>query len=166
MEQAGSHPLRILLACRGSEIRAEACELLQDFTWPQDTAARLITIVESPLAGHLPVWLEEQLRQQETDALGLGYFEHQEEQCRRAREEAIRGYDHLPAMFRQTEPLVSVGHASEEIVKAIESEHIELVIVGARGIGRVKRMLLGSTSEYLLAHAPCSVLIARHHEKP
>jgi nucleotide-binding universal stress UspA family protein len=165
-EQAGSHPLRVLLASSCSEINTQACELLKHFKWPPDTVARLVTVVESPFAGHIPDWLEEELRNQEIDALGLGYFEHQEEECRRAREEAIRGYDQLPAMFQRTEPIVSVGHPSEEIVKTITSEQIDLVIVGARSFGRVKRLLLGSTAEYLLAHAPCSVLVARHHEKP
>ena len=165
-EEARSHPLRVLLASDGSGSSENACELLQHFSWPLDTAARVLTVVESPVVGHIPAWLEEQLLQHETGALGLGYFEHQKEQYGRAREDVMRGYDQLPPMFRETEPLVTVGHACEEIVKAIGSEHIDLVIVGARGLGRVKRLLLGSTSEYLLAHAKCSVLIARQHEKP
>ena len=38
---------------------------------------------------------------------------------------------------------------------------IDLVVIGSRGAGPVKRMLLGSTSEQVLREAPCSVLVVR-----
>jgi len=37
----------------------------------------------------------------------------------------------------------------------------DLVVVGARGLGPLKRVLLGSVSENVLAHATCPVLIVR-----
>jgi nucleotide-binding universal stress UspA family protein len=69
-------------------------------------------------------------------------------------------------MFQSQPPLVIVGHAREQILKTIEAERADLVVVGARGLGAVGRALLGSTSEHLLLHSPCSVLIVRQHENP
>ena len=37
----------------------------------------------------------------------------------------------------------------------------DLVVLGARGLGGIRRLLLGSVSEAVLTHATCSVLIVR-----
>jgi hypothetical protein len=39
------------------------------------------------------------------------------------------------------------------------------LVVGARGLGGVAKMLLGSVSEYCVRHASCPVLDTRAHEK-
>jgi nucleotide-binding universal stress UspA family protein len=41
------------------------------------------------------------------------------------------------------------------------AENAQLVVVGSRGRGGVRGMLLGSTSQALIQHAPCPVLVAR-----
>jgi nucleotide-binding universal stress UspA family protein len=48
------------------------------------------------------------------------------------------------------------GLADEEL--ASFSDEVDLLIVGSRGYGPVKRLVLGSTSEYLQRHARCSLL--------
>ena len=72
----------------------------------------------------------------------------------------------LPEIFHNQEPLVAEGHPSEEILKAVEATGCDLIAVGARGLGFVSRLILGSTSEKLLARAPCSLLIVREHRQP
>jgi nucleotide-binding universal stress UspA family protein len=56
---------------------------------------------------------------------------------------------------------VTVGRPHEEIVKAASQPDVGLVVVGARGLGAITRMLLGSTSEYVLHEAGCPVLIVK-----
>ncbi len=41
----------------------------------------------------------------------------------------------------------------------------EIILVGSRGLTGVQEMLLGSVSNYVTHHAPCSVLIVREEEK-
>lgn len=57
--------------------------------------------------------------------------------------------------------LVSEGMPASEVVKAIERYHVDLVVLGTRGLSGVTRFLLGSVSEQVLLHAPCSVLVVR-----
>ncbi|CAG8497006.1 36242_t:CDS:2 [Racocetra persica] len=54
-----------------------------------------------------------------------------------------------------------------QLVKLSEHAHVDLVIVGTRGLGLLKRGLLGSVSEYIVRHAECSVLVVKQKpEKP
>ena len=46
------------------------------------------------------------------------------------------------------------------ILDTIAEEEPELVAMGTRGIGGLRRMLLGSTASAVVHHAPCSVLVA------
>lgn len=53
------------------------------------------------------------------------------------------------------------GHARDELVAACERRTPALLVVGSRGLGGFKELLLGSTSRWTANHAPCPVLIAR-----
>jgi len=53
------------------------------------------------------------------------------------------------------------GHAAEGIVKCAESEGINLIVVGQHGHSRIARFLLGSTSDRVSEHSPCSVMIVK-----
>ncbi len=49
------------------------------------------------------------------------------------------------------------GLTGEEL--ADFGDHLDLLVVGSRGYGPVKRLVLGSTSDYLERHAHCSLLV-------
>lgn len=56
---------------------------------------------------------------------------------------------------------MAMGRPEYAIVEAAERDGVDLVVVGSRGLSGVARVLLGSVSEYVAIHAPCSVLVAR-----
>ncbi len=57
------------------------------------------------------------------------------------------------------------GRAQEGIHSFLEDgdsgDSYDLVVVGTHGRTGIKRLLLGSVAEYVVRHAPCSVLVAR-----
>jgi len=57
--------------------------------------------------------------------------------------------------------LVQEGDAGETICDIARSLHCDLVVIGATGRSAIERILLGSTSDYIATHAPCSVLVIR-----
>ncbi|MGH9923050.1 MAG: universal stress protein [Nitrososphaerales archaeon] len=47
------------------------------------------------------------------------------------------------------------------IVKFAEDEDIDLIVIGTRGRSKFTKMLLGSVTSGVTAHAPCPVLVVR-----
>ena len=60
--------------------------------------------------------------------------------------------------------LLVEGDPADEIVKAARAENSDLIVVGHRGLSTVRAFLLGSVSDRVVNHAPCSVLVARADE--
>lgn len=58
---------------------------------------------------------------------------------------------------RDVTPEVAVGTAWEEL--AARSADLDLLVVGARGCGPLRRLVLGSTSTRLARHAACPLLV-------
>ncbi len=56
---------------------------------------------------------------------------------------------------------VQMDHVIDTIVKHVEANHADLLVIGSRDLTKSERLHLGSVSESLLRHAPCSVLIVR-----
>lgn len=50
------------------------------------------------------------------------------------------------------------GNVAEEIVKYAKVKEIDLIIIGSRGLGAVKGMLMGSVSSRVVQQADCHVL--------
>ncbi|MEK7236802.1 MAG: universal stress protein [Nitrospirota bacterium] len=52
-----------------------------------------------------------------------------------------------------------IGSPAEVIVSTAEEQKVDLIVMGARGLGPIKERLLGSVSHRILTLAPCATLI-------
>jgi nucleotide-binding universal stress UspA family protein len=59
------------------------------------------------------------------------------------------------------ERVLAVGRPADEILAEANDPDVDLVVVGARGLGAVKRLVLGSVSERVLRDAECAVLVVK-----
>ncbi len=57
--------------------------------------------------------------------------------------------------------LVRFGRSFHEIAGAARSRKVDLIIISTHGYTGLKHALLGSTTERVVRHAPCPVLVVR-----
>lgn len=65
----------------------------------------------------------------------------------------------LPLNAGPVSKIIEVGKPIDVILSMVEREHIDLIVVGARGVGALRELMLGSVSHRVVTHAACSVLI-------
>ncbi|WP_019503510.1 universal stress protein [Pleurocapsa sp. PCC 7319] len=78
------------------------------------------------------------------------------------------GIDFLQQLTQQateegvaTEYTQLTGNPGRTICELADTWEADLILVGSRGLKGIKEMFLGSVSNYVTHHAPCSVLIVR-----
>ncbi|KAK6139738.1 hypothetical protein DH2020_026498 [Rehmannia glutinosa] len=53
------------------------------------------------------------------------------------------------------------GDPKEMICDVAEQMHVDLIVMGSRGLGKIKRAFIGSVSDYVIHHAKCPVLVVK-----
>jgi nucleotide-binding universal stress UspA family protein len=66
------------------------------------------------------------------------------------------------ASVRVRPEVISAPSAAGALHRLAERERADLIVVGSTHLGRVGRVLIGSTAERLLSGAPCAVAVAPH----
>ena len=59
----------------------------------------------------------------------------------------------------EAQPMIEVGDPGPTICAVAERDHSDVIVMGTHGHGWLQRVLLGSVSKHVLAHAPCPVLV-------
>jgi nucleotide-binding universal stress UspA family protein len=142
--------MRVVVATDGSPAAQTAVDLVASLEWPPGSVIRVVTvldidrIVPSP-AGDLP--------------LAIGSFEEQAQEYVDSVTRAAASVVAAPGL--QTERASPLGRASTAIVDEAATLGADLIVVGSRGRGPWKTMLLGSDSAEVVDRARCPVLVAR-----
>ena len=68
-----------------------------------------------------------------------------------------------PRLLEKT--LVLTGKPFVEITDAARSLKADLIVISTHGYTGLKHAVMGSTSERVVRHAPCPVLVVRQHER-
>jgi nucleotide-binding universal stress UspA family protein len=150
-----ARPLKnVLIAVDGSTDARAAVEYFAALPLPAGLRVRLVGVVE-PLRypSSAPGFVGATLRAAMQDL---------ENESRQRLEAAIAP---LAAMLRSRVRVVDTttptGPPPATIVHEAEVNDSDLIVVGARGLGALERVALGSVSESVLRHAPCPVLVVR-----
>jgi nucleotide-binding universal stress UspA family protein len=59
------------------------------------------------------------------------------------------------------EQLMEVGSAGPELCRLAAHRGADIIVVGSRGRGAIRRALLGSVSAHVVNNAPCPVIVVR-----
>ena len=147
--------MKILLATDGSPCSDAAVEEVARRQWLPDSQIRVVSVVEPPA----PLVAEPYM-------LSVGFYE---EAQRVAREQAVEALERAAAKIGagagDTKVSVSteilLGSPKRVIVEEADEWDADLIVVGSHGYKSWERMLLGSVSQTVAAHAACSVEIVR-----
>lgn len=69
----------------------------------------------------------------------------------------------LPFHTGPTSKRLEVGNPADAILSVAEQERADLIVLGARGLGPVQEVLLGSVSHRVITQAPCPTLVVNKH---
>jgi nucleotide-binding universal stress UspA family protein len=135
----------ILVAVDGSEHALKAARIAGDLARQMQAELRVVTAYEP-----VPTYLGQPNLQHALDERFA--------QANLVLEEAIQQIGEIQGELKTD---VLEGPAAEAILAVVEARGNDLVIMGTRGLGRLKGLLLGSQSQKVLAHASCPVLLVR-----
>jgi nucleotide-binding universal stress UspA family protein len=151
--------MNLLVACESPDLGRAGAEILGRLTWPAGATCRTLTVVSPMFAGRVPDWVQRQARSPEVESMVQNWAREHEEEVR-ANVERMQQFCHtLPAPCRDCQTLVVEGEPATEILAAIAREKVDLVVLGIKRKRAFAQAILGSTSEAVLNHAPCSVLL-------
>ncbi len=146
--------MKILLAIDGSAHSDEAVQTVVARPWPPETIVRVLSVVQHlrvpPPPG--PAW---------AGGPGAPADEHLRTHAAIVVQAAT---EILRAHGLATETLVRTGDARAEIIDAANEWPADLIVVGSRGLTGIKRWLLGSVAQFVVAHAQCSVEVVHKRE--
>lgn len=141
-------PERILLAFDGSPHSLAAVRLLTSF--PMSLTAKIDVLFSTGRQLGRPV-------SEVPDLSGVdGSFRE------RAAEVTRQAVELLGGSGRSAESLIRDGDPKRDILATARELESDLVVMGARGIGGFRGLVLGSVSRAVSKAAPCSVLVAAH----
>jgi nucleotide-binding universal stress UspA family protein len=148
--------MKILIATDGSEYSRKAVEkCCQIISAEGHTDIKIISTVDriTPIAAE-PFGVSNQFYAEiETDLL------NQAQNAVDAAKEIFRAKCAAKNISIETE--VFKGSVKETIVDEAKDFKADIIAVGSHGYGFLNRMLLGSVSDFVIHHAPCSVLVVR-----
>ena len=146
----------LLIGIDGSTYSRKAVELVARLAVPDAGAVTLIAVVEPvrPVSvGLLPSSIRGTIGR-ELAALEAERTQHAQRELDRAARRLKRAGWSVEAEVRTGTPLI-------ELVGAAQDFRTDVLVLGARGVSGLERLLLGSVAEGALHRAPMSVLIVR-----
>jgi nucleotide-binding universal stress UspA family protein len=142
--------VRVMIAVDASAGSYAAVQLFRRMAWPPDTTLRLFSVAEP--GGWIPPG---------PDMPVTGGLVGEREVAAYLQGQQIALTEGFLDTGMMVERAVVTGRPGDAIVEEAKRTAADLVVVGARGHGRIASLLLGSVSAEVVDRAPCPVLVAR-----
>ena len=148
--------MKILVAVDSVDFGKEMVSLIENIGPSQKAQVRIMTVIPSILAytnlAVVPALVQE-LRDD-------------------AREDAIDLVNAMAGQLKAAFPTSDIderiveGTPAHEILTMADEWNSDLIIVGSHGLKGMKKLLMGSVSQEIVANAPCSVMVCRNAPAP
>jgi nucleotide-binding universal stress UspA family protein len=135
----------ILLAVDGSDHALRAAKVAAELARSMKAELRIIVVYDP-----IPSYLGEPYLQH---AISARLKETQE-----ILDKAVKTIGEIPGEVHSG---TIEGNPAEAIIEVARTRECDLIVMGSRGLGRLAGLVLGSTSQKVVSHAPCPVLIVR-----
>ena len=134
---------KILVGFDGSESCKRAFQAALHLASESGGTVLALTVVRAPEAAELEGEVDAALRETNGPlAKAIGWGKQQAKQAG------------VSCTFKK-----QIGHPAELITRVADEEKFDLIVIGRRGHSPVKHWLVGSTTDRIVDHAPCAVLI-------
>mgnify|MGYP003286772729 CR=1 FL=1 len=144
-------PTKILLATDGSKEARLAAEAAAELSKDTGSEVHIAYVLPSPreLRGH-HLYSQEVMRSvlEQAEGEARSFLEEQAKQIRESG-------------GKVAETHLETGEPDKEIVKLSEELGVGTIVIGSRGLGGLRRALMGSVSESVVRHAHCPVFVVR-----
>jgi nucleotide-binding universal stress UspA family protein len=151
-ESWGLDQMKILVASSGNHDESgDPVGATAAFPWPQGTEIQVLTVaevVQPAVVGVVPAVMDVAEIQLTADAT--------------AKTTASKAAEQLQRHGISAEAITLEGDPEVAITDYARTWGADLIVVGSRDRSRVERFLLGSVSQSVVKHAPCSVLLVKH----
>jgi len=146
--------MKILIGVDGSQYSDAALDEVSRRRWPTGSEIRVVHAYEMPLAPTPEAW-----------ALPPDYYEQLDRAVRTQSDAIVEAAAQtlkarLGAAFEVKSEAI-LGSPKRVILDEAESWKPDLIVVGSHGYPTWERLLLGSVSQAVVAHAKCSVEVVR-----
>ena len=150
--QAATGPLHLLIGMDGSPDAAAVVQAVAARAWPTDSAVRLVTALDARMC----------------TALAFTRVPGETGNAVQDADESVwmaRTVDPMAELLRtrglNVSSVITEGDPKRVLLDEAEQWEADCLFVGARGLSRVERFLLGSVSAAVAARAHCSVEVVR-----
>ena len=150
--QADTGPLRLLIGVDSSPDAAAAVQAVAARVWPAESSVHLVTAMDPRMS----------------TALAFMQLPGETETVAQDADESVwmaKTVDPMAALLRTrgltVSSVITAGDPKHVLLDEAEQWKADCLFVGARGLSRVERFLLGSVSAAVAARAHCSVEVVR-----
>ncbi len=151
----GGLEMKVLFATDGGTQCDAAIGTIQHLNLSEGDELKLITVVDMALPMAIDIY--------------GGFLPDTSELEKSARENAAKVLSETTSRLKEFTDTRRVGVTTDilfgspdsRIVETAEEWQADLIVVGSHGYNRWERLLLGSVSDSVVHHAPCSVLVVR-----